>query len=63
MALSATFCCHAIERSVHEKHVIDRFRAVPCLSPEAVKALVAVAIGSNNKDSAHVIVATVSGRA
>src|SRR4029450_815873 len=63
LAFSAAFRRQAIEPSVNENHVIDRFRAVPIMPTEAVKALVVVTIGIDHEDSAHVIVATVGGRA
>ena len=63
--MSAAFRRHAIEPSVNENHVVDRFRTVPviCLPTEAVKALVIVTTGINHEDSAQIIVATVGSRA
>ena len=65
LAFSAVFRCHAIEPSVNENHIVDRFRAVViiCLPTEAVKALVIVTIGVDHEDSAKVIVAAAGGRA
>ena len=63
--MSAAFRSHAIEPSVNQNHIVDRFRAVPiiCLPTEAAKALVVVTIGIDHEDSAKVIAAAVSGRA
>jgi hypothetical protein len=61
LAFSAAFRRHAIEPSINEDHVVDRFRAVViiCLPTETVKALVVVTIGIDHEDSAQVIVAAV----
>src|SRR4030095_3605620 len=53
VAVSAASRRHAIELSVNENHVVDRFRAVGGIPAEAVKALIGVAIGFDHEDSAH----------
>lgn len=60
LAFSAAFRRHTIERSVSENYVVDRFSAIVVvifLPGEAIKTLVAAAIGIDRENRAQVIVA------
>ena len=65
LSVGGAFRRHAIERSVNENHVVDRFSAILiiCFPSEAVKAVVPATIDIDHEDSAQVIVAAVSSRA
>ena len=54
LVVSAAFCRHAIEPSVNEDHVVDRFSAIAiiCFPAKAVKALVIITTGIHHEDSA-----------
>src|SRR5438046_6386657 len=54
LVVSAAFCRHAIEPSVNEDHVVDRFSAIAiiCFPANAVKALVIITTGIHHEDSA-----------
>ena len=64
LVVSAAFCRHAIEPSVNEDHVVDRFSAIAiiCFPAKAVKALVIITTGIHHEDSAQIIVAAVGSR-
>ena len=62
--MGAAFCGHAIERSVNENHVVDRFSAILIigLPAKAIKAVVTAAVNIDHEDSAQIIVAAVGSR-
>src|SRR5947199_2440710 len=65
LVVGAAFCGHAIEPSVNENHVVDRFSAILIigLPAKAIKAVVTAAVNIDHEDSAQIIVAAVGSRA
>src|SRR5881392_1038913 len=65
LVVGAAFCGHAIEPSVNENHVVDRFSAILIigLPAKAIKAVVTAAVNIDHEDSDQIIVAAVGSRA